>query len=171
MGAWIVHALSAAPHLAADLSKQLSGLAKQRAVQWDLREIGALDHVGAIYLLRAWGHKLPDTLLIDDEHRGFFKSLLDATMLAGSTAKPDWLRPVRGIGEWLVNFADHAKGFAALLGQIVLDFGRFVARPHAGPWREISANVFRSGSQALGITALVGFLIGVVLTLQLIGVE
>ena len=130
-GAWIVHALSAAPHLAADLSKQLAGFAKQRSVQWDLREIGALDHVGAIYLLRAWGHKLPDTLLIDDEHRGFFKSLLEATMLEGSVEKPDWLKPVRGVGEWLFNFADHAKGFTALLGQIVLDFGRFVARPQA----------------------------------------
>jgi phospholipid/cholesterol/gamma-HCH transport system permease protein len=33
-----------------------------------------------------------------------------------------------------------------------------------GPWREISANVYHAGFQALGITALVGFLIGVVLS-------
>jgi phospholipid/cholesterol/gamma-HCH transport system permease protein len=32
-----------------------------------------------------------------------------------------------------------------------------------GPWREISASIYRSGAQALPITALVGFLIGIVL--------
>jgi phospholipid/cholesterol/gamma-HCH transport system permease protein len=33
-----------------------------------------------------------------------------------------------------------------------------------GPWKELSANVYRTGFQALGITALVGSLIGVVLS-------
>ncbi len=42
--------------------------------------------------------------------------------------------------------------------------GRFLRNPRTGPWREISANIYHSGFQALGITALVGFLIGVVLS-------
>ena len=51
-----------------------------------------------------------------------------------------------------------------LIGQLVLDIGRFIRRPQAGPWREISANIYHSGFQALGITAMVGFLIGIVLS-------
>jgi len=46
----------------------------------------------------------------------------------------------------------------------VQDLGRFLRRPALGPWREISANIYHSGFQALGITALVGFLIGIVLS-------
>jgi phospholipid/cholesterol/gamma-HCH transport system permease protein len=51
-----------------------------------------------------------------------------------------------------------------MLGQLVLDLGGMLLRPRLGPWREISAQVYRTGAQALGITALVGFLIGVVLS-------
>jgi phospholipid/cholesterol/gamma-HCH transport system permease protein len=47
---------------------------------------------------------------------------------------------------------------------VVQDFGRFLRHPLTGPWREISANIYHAGFQALGITALVGFLIGVVLS-------
>lgn len=51
-----------------------------------------------------------------------------------------------------------------LLGGFVFDFATFVRHPLRGPWREISAQIYRVGTQALGITALVGFLIGVVLS-------
>ena len=47
---------------------------------------------------------------------------------------------------------------------MVQDLWRFIRHPRTGPWREISANIYHSGFQALGITALVGFLIGVVLS-------
>jgi phospholipid/cholesterol/gamma-HCH transport system permease protein len=51
-----------------------------------------------------------------------------------------------------------------LLGGFVLDFAKLLRHPLRGPWREISAQVYRVGTQALGITALVGCLIGVVLS-------
>jgi phospholipid/cholesterol/gamma-HCH transport system permease protein len=51
-----------------------------------------------------------------------------------------------------------------MLGTFMGDFGRLLMRPSRGPWREISAQVYRVGAQALGITALVGFLIGIVLS-------
>src|SRR2546427_3451838 len=35
--------------------------------------------------------------------------------------------------------------------------------PHRGPWRDISGHLYSMGATALPITALVGFLIGVVL--------
>ena len=64
-----------------------------------------------------------------------------------------------------------------MLGQLILDLFGMLRRPSRGPWREISAQVYRTGAQALGITALVGFLIGVVLSylsaqqLQMIGAD
>jgi phospholipid/cholesterol/gamma-HCH transport system permease protein len=59
---------------------------------------------------------------------------------------------------------NHVTGFITLLGQLLLDFLRMVQVPQRAPWKEISANVYHVGYQALGITALVGFLIGVVLS-------
>ena len=48
--------------------------------------------------------------------------------------------------------------------QVVLDTVYLVRQPARIPWREISSNIYRTGTQALGITALVGFLVGVVLS-------
>lgn len=51
-----------------------------------------------------------------------------------------------------------------LLGELVLDCVRLGHACHAGaPWCDISGNLYRIGAAALPITALVGFLIGVVL--------
>jgi phospholipid/cholesterol/gamma-HCH transport system permease protein len=52
-----------------------------------------------------------------------------------------------------------------------------VRQPPLRPWREFSAAIYKIGAQALGITALVGFLIGVVLSylsaeqLRLVGAD
>jgi phospholipid/cholesterol/gamma-HCH transport system permease protein len=61
-------------------------------------------------------------------------------------------------------FADHLFFAVVMLGRVVLDALQLFRRPAHIPWREISANVFRAGAQALPITALVGFLIGVVIS-------
>jgi phospholipid/cholesterol/gamma-HCH transport system permease protein len=51
-----------------------------------------------------------------------------------------------------------------LLGRVVIDASGLIVRPNRVPWREISASIYRTGAQALGITALVGFLVGIVLS-------
>jgi phospholipid/cholesterol/gamma-HCH transport system permease protein len=58
----------------------------------------------------------------------------------------------------------HVQSFVGLLGQLVLDFMHLLRFPADMPKREISANVYKSGVQAMPVTALVGFLIGVVLS-------
>jgi phospholipid/cholesterol/gamma-HCH transport system permease protein len=50
-----------------------------------------------------------------------------------------------------------------LIGQLLLDMVKLLRAPRNGPWRDISGNLYRIGATALPITALVGFLIGVVL--------
>lgn len=52
----------------------------------------------------------------------------------------------------------------ALVGQLMIDIVNFAKAPRRGPWTEISANIYHAGAQALGITAIVGFLIGIVLS-------
>jgi phospholipid/cholesterol/gamma-HCH transport system permease protein len=52
----------------------------------------------------------------------------------------------------------------ALIGQMILDVAHLCVHPGDIPWREFSANLYKSGAQALPVTALIGFLIGIVLS-------
>ena len=71
---------------------------------------------------------------------------------------------VKGAGQGAIAILDHAAGLARLLGDLVIALALLPARLSLVPWREISANIYRSGAQALAITGLVGVLIGVVLS-------
>jgi phospholipid/cholesterol/gamma-HCH transport system permease protein len=66
-----------------------------------------------------------------------------------------------GARVWLV--IDHASGLIRLTGQLLLDTLHLLRAPGKGPWRDVSGHLFRIGATAMPITALVGFLIGVVL--------
>ncbi|MCS6763755.1 MAG: ABC transporter permease [Candidatus Protistobacter heckmanni] len=68
------------------------------------------------------------------------------------------------MGDATLRFFEHVIEGGGLIGQLALDLLRLLANPALGPWREISANVYQIGFRALGITALVGFLIGIVLS-------
>jgi phospholipid/cholesterol/gamma-HCH transport system permease protein len=136
---------------------------KSPAVRWDLTQTEAMDHIGALMFWRAWGGGMPAHLRIDAGHELLFTHFSKAAEVpAGGGFDP--LAVLVFLGHELFRFADHMTGFVRLLGQIAIDLVRFVKKPQAGPWREISANLYRSGAQALAITALVGFLIGVVLS-------
>jgi phospholipid/cholesterol/gamma-HCH transport system permease protein len=169
-GDWNVHGLSGgnggrlARRRVTALRNALRSQAADAGAQWDFSRIGALDHVGALLFWRAWGSRLPARVNIDAQHRRLFERFGDAPVGASEHPRRDLLAPLVFVGAEMLRFTEHLTGFVRLLGQIVLDLGRFAARPQAGPWREISANIYRSGAQALGITALVGFLIGIVLS-------
>lgn len=159
-GAWQVHAL-AHPGVLPALQ---TSLAQAQAQTWDLSGLTALDHIGAQWLWNAWGRAMPAGLAVSPRHQAYFERLQQAGTLAlPAPVKKSWLPLPALLGAWRGLF-DHALGFLALLGQLVLDIGTLLLRPHRAPWKEISANVYHAGYQALGITALVGFLIGVVLS-------
>ncbi len=67
------------------------------------------------------------------------------------------------LGAAVVRAGRHVRGFVRLTGQLMIDMGRLARVPHNGPWRDVSGHLYRIGATALPITALVGFLIGVVL--------
>jgi phospholipid/cholesterol/gamma-HCH transport system permease protein len=148
----------------AGLKAALAEHGKSPAVRWDLTQAEAFDHIGALMFWRAWGQAKPARLTIDPGHDALFANFTAPEQLPESPDRFDPLAVFVFIGRDLFKFADHLAGFVRVLGQVTIDFGRFIVKPQAGPWREISANLYRSGAQALGITALVGFLIGIVLS-------
>ena len=129
---------------------------------WDLRPLARLDTAGALTLWRGWGNKPPGRLLWLPEH---------VTLFAQFTQPGTLPRQRRSIGPGLdltslrlMGFARHGVDIVALMGRLLLDFAHVLRHPSLIGWREISANVFRTGAQALPITALVGFLVGLTLS-------
>lgn len=137
----------------------------QPGMRWDLTGISKFDAVGAQLLWKRWGGVLPADVQITDSQRALFDVLAEYPVEQATVAPAtDWLSWVRGIGRGVFVGAEHALGLLRMLGGFMGDLGRLIARPSRGPWREISAQIYRVGAQALGITALVGFLIGIVLS-------
>jgi phospholipid/cholesterol/gamma-HCH transport system permease protein len=169
-GRWNVQGLSAGTGGAVArrrirvIESNLALHARTPDMKWDLTQAETMDHVGALMLWQAWGGREPRHLALSPQHRLLFDNFTQLQSIPAASARVDPLGIVVAIGDEMLRFGEHLKGFVRLLGQITLDVARFAARPHAGPWREISANLYRSGAQALGITALVGFLIGIVLS-------
>ena len=161
-GDWTVQSLASADQVA-ERRAQLARASSR--TKWDLSHIARLDGVGALLLWHAWGQRWPAFIRISPGNRSVIDYLasLAGDPLAPPSA-PDPLRGVRAVGGALLKAAWHALTLVRLLGQLALDVFGWLRAPAHGPWREVSAQVYRSGAQALGITALVGFLIGVVLS-------
>jgi phospholipid/cholesterol/gamma-HCH transport system permease protein len=162
-GTWQVHAL-AHGHAMKAISAFLKPLQGKANLSWDLSSIDAMDHIGAQLFWNAWGKSRPRNLVLAPAQEEFFKRIEQAGTLTLPRSRGSHLTAVMVLGLGILTFFEHFKAFISLVGQVIQDLWRFALRPARGPWREISANIFHAGFQALGITALVGFLIGVVLS-------
>jgi phospholipid/cholesterol/gamma-HCH transport system permease protein len=160
-GPWNLHSL--ARHVRA-LTPLITGYALDPGLCWDLTQLQALDHAGALLLWRAWGRKRAAQVLMRVEHEAVFDRLNLPASNPGRGGSADIVFPLVLLGNKVLRVADHLLAMVALFGQIVMDLMQLLRKPGSIPWREISANVYRAGTQALGITALVGFLVGVVLS-------
>lgn len=152
--------------------------AAREGARWDMHGISRLDTIGALLIWQAWGEKLPERVRWSAGQQDVFNAL---AMNKGDVQAPPAKREswgwVRALGNAIFQGAENGRALLIMLGQLILDLGAMLRRPQLGPWREISAQIYRTGAQALGITALVGFLIGVVLSylsaqqLQMIGAD
>ncbi|RPE72403.1 phospholipid/cholesterol/gamma-HCH transport system permease protein [Tibeticola sediminis] len=166
-------------------SGRLEALARAQAAAgpsaaWDLSGAARLDHLGAQWLWDAWGRRWPERLEATPAQRAMLERVARWSTLPPPPAS-GWLPGVRrqflrlGAGLFLV--ADHLRDLLALVGQLALDLLALLRAPRMGPWRDVSGHLYRIGATALPITALVGFLIGVVLAyltsqqLKLFGAE
>jgi phospholipid/cholesterol/gamma-HCH transport system permease protein len=159
-GHWVLRALL--PR-AAELFRRLTALAREPQLQWDLREVQTLDAAGTLLLWRSWGRRRP-RLLLRSEHEAAFAGLAAEAPVPPPVPLRDALGPVVALGRKAFALLEQAAQIVLLAGQLLLDLMFLLRHPARMPVREISANVYRAGMQALPIIAMVGFLVGVVLS-------
>jgi phospholipid/cholesterol/gamma-HCH transport system permease protein len=159
LGQWTAPQLARARRLGA----LKSDLATNGAQGWDLSGAEQLDHMGAQVLWDHWGRKWPEQIELLPTQRAVLERVARFTVQPPAPRRASWRRSYLALGAGVLRVAGHLRSFVRLIGQLTLNLGRLVRAPHEGPWRDFSGHLYRIGATALPITALVGFLIGVVL--------
>lgn len=143
----------------------LAALAASADMRWDCSRIDAFDSTGAMLLWQAWGRQLPASVQLQAEHQHIFERLAATDAVVQDEVKTSptfaWLRRM---GVLVLDLKAHLIDFVALLGQFALNLVYLCRHPAELPRREISANLFKAGVRAMPVTALVGWLIGIVLS-------
>ena len=171
------YTLMALEHVMGALTNELAKQAAKPDVRWDLTGIKHMDSAGIAMLWRIWKQQRPASLALRPEHEKMIARLEQIPAFPAETSDGSILQPITSLGKLALVLWQHAMGLVMLIGQLLMDVIYLVRHPVYIPWREISANLFRTGAQALAITALVGFLIGIVLSylsskqLQLFGAD
>jgi phospholipid/cholesterol/gamma-HCH transport system permease protein len=158
-GNWNLRGLVAAPELSRKISQYAGG-----DIQWDLQSVDLLDSASALIIWQAWGAKIPVALQIRPEHQHLFDQWQAQELPPPESVIPRSSLFVKYVEKLLSTFGGQLLDVAALLGQLVLDLVELFLHPGSIPWSEISTTIYEAGVRALGITALVGFLIGIVLS-------
>jgi len=162
-GQWTALAL-ARDRARAGATSRLAALARSAPAQWDLSAVERMDHVGGQALWRVWGRRLPEQVTLTDTQRDIFARIALLETQREAPAPVPRLDAITALGGSVLDFGQHAYGGLAMFGRFVLDLLAVLRRPARAPWTEISANVYNAGAKALPITALVAFLIGIVLS-------
>jgi len=159
-GSWNLRSLVTAT----ELNRKISSYAANKNLQWDLSSIEVLDSASSLILWKAWGKKLPVALLLKPEHQRLFELWQAQKIPASEPVSSNSSLIIKYGYQQLANFWGQLLQLVTLLGQLLLDIGYLLLHPGDIPWSEISITIYESGVRALGITALVGFLIGIVLS-------
>jgi phospholipid/cholesterol/gamma-HCH transport system permease protein len=130
---------------------------------WDLTGAAAIDHVGAQLLWNRWGQQWPQQLDLHPAQSTLLERVASFTRPADPPQTRSLWQRYLSLGDGVLALLSHLHSFVLLLGQLVLDLMRLLRAPWRGPWRDVSGHLYHFGATALPITALVGFLIGVVL--------
>ena len=145
----VTHALQAAP--------------AQPGTGWHLDAVEHLDHMGAQVLWNHWGRAWPERVVLSDDQRSMLERVAQFSITPPQVAPRSPLQRFEGLGRGVMEALGQAKDFIKLIGQLFLDLLQLARSPGSGPWRDVSGHLWQMGGAALPITALVGFLIGVVL--------
>lgn len=159
-GEWTLRSLS--PDIGTH-RKRLAACARFK--NWDLGSVSRLDSFAAALLWRCWGKSWPEHLTIADNHRAAIAAA--APHVSVSLPRPPRtgvLGLVVQIGQVFLALLSHIGDMVRLMGQLCLDLLHLLRHPGDTPLKEISAGVYKMGVKAMPVAALVGFLIGVVLS-------
>jgi phospholipid/cholesterol/gamma-HCH transport system permease protein len=160
-GRWTLETVSPAVR---PLMEALAIHAGDPRLQWDLRNVTLLDSAGAWLFWQAWGRRRHANALLRAEQEAVFQRLQRLAPPPAERRRFDLLQPLVKLGEQQSRVLAHLAGFVELVGSLMLDLVHLLRHPAFIPWREISATIYKAGARALPVTALVGFLIGVVLS-------
>ena len=160
LGQWTA-AQFARPGLVRALETSVGPAPRQAA--WDLSQAEQLDHIGAQWLWDHWGRQRPGQLELLPAHQAVLDRVARFTVQPLVRRRTSWRRSYLGLGAAVLRAIEEVKSFVGLIGQLTLNLIQLARAPHQGPWRDVSGHLYRIGATALPITALVGFLIGVVL--------
>jgi phospholipid/cholesterol/gamma-HCH transport system permease protein len=161
-GSWTALGLR---HEARGLRKELARYAADPALRWDLSHVQTLDHVGALLLWRTWGRHMPANIVLREDVKPVFARFHADRPQTPQTGGPLTVaQPILTIGYAMLELFEQLASFIGLTGRVFLDALELLKHPTHWPWLEVSAGIYRTGAQALGITALVGCLIGIILS-------
>jgi phospholipid/cholesterol/gamma-HCH transport system permease protein len=162
LGRWTAAQLASGDFVA-PLQASLRAAPAAQAATWDLRLLERLDHIGAQLLWMHWGGKWPDKLQLLPSQRAVLQRVAHFSGQTVAKQRPSVWQRYLALGEIILTVLSHLRGFTRLIGQLALDAIRLAKAPKQGPWRDVSGHLYHIGATALPITALVGFLIGIVL--------
>ena len=131
---------------------------------WDLSGVTRLDSAGAMLLWRAWGRRWPAQITVPALPRGVLERVAGLVEHATPQRPEPRFAALLALGRLMLSAFRNLREVIVLIGHLVLEIGYLCAHPRDIPWREFSATLYKSGAQALPVTALVGFLIGIVLS-------
>ncbi len=160
LGQWTA-AQFAQPKLLKTLEQGLQGA--PATGRWDLTGAEQIDHVGGQLLWDRWGRKWPEPIELLPAQRAVLERVAQFTAEPPPRRKIGWRGRYLAMGAAVLRALGHVQGFVRMIGQLMFNLGKLARAPHEGPWRDLSGHLYRIGATALPITALVGFLIGVVL--------
>ncbi|HVW64712.1 MAG TPA: ABC transporter permease [Nitrosospira sp.] len=160
VGPWSLRTLVADPALRQSIKK----LAVNTDKQWDISRVERLDSAAAFLLWQAWGEKLPADLIMRPEHRRLFEYCHYRKIPAPQPMLSRFAEVLRYGQVPLQGFYQHMRAWLTLFGRLIVDSVYLFRHPRATPYKEISSTIYKAGVSALGITALVGFLVGISLS-------
>lgn len=159
-GSWNLLAINESPAI----TRELKGLQINSDCIWRLDEVDALDSAGAWLIWQVWGEEFPIQVQMRPEHKRLFDRWKTFSYERPEEAQKNLAQIFKDGNKVILAFYRHVFNSIILLGQLLLDTAYLLRSPNKIPWPEISMTIYSSGVKALGITALVGFLIGIVLS-------
>jgi phospholipid/cholesterol/gamma-HCH transport system permease protein len=159
-GNWNLRSLISMP----ELQKKINLNTVNGVMQWDLRSVDSLDSAAALIIWQAWGQTIPRQLQIKSEYKHLFDRWQSQRLPETEQVDSGFNLLFYGLWQLIGGFWLQFLDIVTLMGQLTLDTSYLLRHPGSIPWTEISITIYESGVRALGITALVGFLIGVVLS-------
>lgn len=131
---------------------------------WDLSGVTRIDSFGALLLWRSWGMREPQALVLAPHLQAAFERIKPMAALPRVRERRDRFALIERLGRRVIRQGQDMLDFAHMLGMVLIEVARLTLEPRAIPFREFSAALYKTGVQAMPVSALVGFLIGIVLS-------